>query len=194
MMWNTRRNAHSAPGASCTAGLHKPRFIRRAILSRLPHNIIGCDPFEFSGFRSWSPCSLRTTPQLLRRTRWSPRPHLLRILSSSLLRAGSRAERWVNPVTRRGFASNTNTSDVSMGCARSITRTIRSVALAGTSAKNWLMCMNGKCRRRRDWWRSRWPGYVCLPLSIILERMLETSIFKTSSIGPVPMLNPCPFS
>ena len=27
----------------------------------------------------------------------------------------------------------------------------------GYKCKNWLMCMNGKCRRRRDWWRSRWP-------------------------------------
>ena len=146
MMWNTRRNAHSAPGASCTAGLHKPRFIRRAILP-VCLTTSWVRSIWFSGSRSWSPCSLRTTPQLLRRTRWSPRPHLLRILSSSLLRAGSRAERWVNPVTRRGFASNTNTSDVSMGCARSITRTIRSVALAGTSARTgwcaWMVSAGG---------------------------------------------------
>ena len=93
MMWNTRRNAHSAPGASCTAGLHKPRFIRRAILP-VCLTTSWVRSIWFSGSRSWSPCSLRTTPQLLRRTRWSPRLHLLRILSSSLLRAGSRAERW----------------------------------------------------------------------------------------------------
>ena len=146
MMWNTRRNAHSAPGASCTAGLHKPRFIRRAILP-VCLTTSWVRSIWFSGSRSWSPCSLRTNaaaiatnevepetapaqnPKLVTAARWKPRRKV----------GESCDPTWL--------CHQHNTSDVSMGCARSITRTIRSVALAGTSARTgwcaWMVSAGG---------------------------------------------------
>ena len=133
-------------GASCTAGLHKPRFIRRAILP-VCLTTSWVRSIWFSGvsllvtlFASNNAAAIATNevepetapaqnPKLVTAARWKPRRKV------------------VNPVTRRGFASNTNTSDVSMGCARSITRTIRSVALAGTSARTgwcaWMVSAGG---------------------------------------------------
>ena len=193
MMWNTRRNAHSAPGASCTAGLHKPRFIRRAILPVCPHHIMGAIHLILGVsllvtlFASNNAAAIATNevepetapaqnPKLVTAARWKPRRKVGESCDPTWLCQQHKHIRCEHGVCTIYHSHN------------------KKCGTRGYKCKNWLMCMNGKCRRRRDWWRSRWPGYVCLPLSRILERMLETSIFKTSSIGPVPMLNPCPFS
>ena len=192
MMWNTRRNAHSAPGASVqqvfiNLGSYGEPF------SRLPSPHHGCDPFDSRGLAPGHPvrfeqrrsyCDERggardrpaQNPKLVTAARWKPRRKVGESCDPTWLCQQHKHIRCEHGVCTIYHSHN------------------KKCGTRGYKCKNWLMCMNGKCRRRRDWWRSRWPGYVCLPLSRILERMLETSIFKTSSIGPVPMLNPCPFS